>query len=93
MNQQDYIKDRIHRVTDSVARNADKIHQAITMNRKISFRYFKYVPERSVRKRYFSPNQTERFIVSPRKLIWNNGRYCLEVYRNENFIRTEYDVE
>ena len=93
LNRQVYVKDRIHRVKDSVVRNADKIHQAITKELQISFRYFRYIADRTERKEYYKSQGSDRFIVSPRRMVWENGRYYLDVYRKENLFPFHFDVE
>ena len=93
LNRQVYVKDRIHRVKDSVVRNADKIHQAITKELQISFRYFRYIADRTERKEYYKSQGSDRFIVSPRRMVWENGEYYLDVYRKENLFPFHFDVE
>ena len=93
LNRQVYVKDRIHRVKDSVVRNADKIHQAITKELQISFRYFRYIADRTERKKYYTSHGSEIFVVNPRRMVWENGRYYLDVYRKEGLFPFHFDVE
>ena len=93
LNRQVYVKDRIHRVKGSVVRNADKIHQAIAKEQQLSFRYFRYIAERVERKEYYTSQGSEYFVVSPRRMVWENGRYYLDVYRKEGLFPFHFDVE
>ncbi len=83
LNRQAYVYDRIRSQNDSVVRETDRIHEAIGANRKISFRYFHYSPDRSKTKSYSKSGQ--RVIVSPFALYWNNGNLYLYAYDGKRF--------
>lgn len=88
------VKNRIHRVEDSVVRKADIIHNAIAKRKKISFRYFKYIPERSTHKGYYySDENSGIFVISPRRLIWDNGEYFVERYRNDSYWFPQFEIQ
>lgn len=86
LNRSSVVKDRIQRAEDSVVRKADLIHQAIAENRKISFRYFRYIPNRGEHKKYIQADDVcDLFIINPRSLVWEQGTYYLERYRNDDY--------
>ena len=86
LNRPAVVMDRIQRIEDSVVRKADLIHQAIAENRKISFRYFRYIPNRGEHKKYIQADDVcDLFIINPRSLVWEQGTYYLERYRNDDY--------
>lgn len=83
LNRQTYVADRVRSMNDSVVKDADRIHQAIALDRKIGFRYFHYSPSRDNPKNYSKSG--ELHIVSPYALLWNNGNYYLYAYDGRKF--------
>ena len=79
LNRQSYVAGRIRSMNDSVVDEADKLHEAIASNSKVSFRYFHYTPSKE---RQYSKSG-ERYIVSPYALQWNDGNYYLYAYASE----------
>ena len=93
LNRPSVVMDRIQRVEDSVVRKADLIHQAIAANRKISFRYFRYIAERHKHKEYIQADDVcDLFVVSPRRLVWAQGTYYLERYHNDRYLHSHFEV-
>ena len=78
LNRQAYVYDRIRSQNDEVVSEIDRIHEAIAANRKISFRYFHYAPDRNRTKKYSKSG--EDVIVSPFALYWSNGNLYLNAY-------------
>ena len=88
------VKNRIRRAEDSVVRKADIIHKAIAKRKKISFRYFKYIAERSTHKEYYLADEgNDIFIISPQRLLWDNGEYFVERYHNDGYWFPKFEVE
>lgn len=81
LNRTSYVADRVRSMNDSVVKDADKIHVAITNDRKISFRYFHRNPDRIKTKNYVK--EGDRIIVSPFALYWDSGNYYLYAYVSE----------
>ena len=79
LNRQSYVAGRVRSMNDSVVDEADKLHEAIASNSKVSFRYFHYTPSKE---RQYSKSG-ERYIVSPYALQWNDGNYYLYAYVSE----------
>lgn len=75
------VAQRVRSKNEDVVREAGRIHQAIAENRKISFRYFHYTPDR-VNPKQYSQNG-EKYVVSPYALLWDNGNYYLYAYITE----------
>lgn len=93
LNRPAVVMDRIQRIEDSVVRKADLIHQAIAENRKICFRYFRYIPERTKHTEFLQADDVcDLFIVSPRRLVWQRGTYYLERYRNDKYYHLQFEV-
>lgn len=81
LNRQAVVADRIKDKNESVMKYADRIHNAIEQDRKISFRYFHYSPDRNKEKTYSKSG--EKYTVSPFALVWNNGNYYLYAYNSD----------
>ena len=78
LNRQAYVYDRIRSQNDEVVSEIERIHEAIAANRKISFRYFHYAPDRNRTKTYSKSG--EKVTVSPFALYWSNGNLYLNAY-------------
>ena len=63
-------------MNDSAVKDANKIYQAISTNRKIAFKVFHY--ERDGKKKY--SRNGKPYIVSPYSTLWLNGYYYLYAY-------------
>lgn len=81
LNRQAYVYDRIKSQNDSVVKDTDRIHEAISADCKISFRYFHLRPDR---KKEYS-NKGKQIIVSPFALYWNGGNLYLYAYDGAKF--------
>ena len=66
---------------DSVVSDTDIIHEAISLDMKISFKYAHRMPSLEKKKRY--SNNGNPYEVSPFALYWNNGNYYLYAYLTE----------
>jgi len=56
--------------------NIDTIHQAIELNRQISFVYYAYGQDKKLQPK----RNGERYVVSPKLLIWDDRNYYLIAY-------------
>lgn len=79
LNRTAYVRGR--GMNESSMKNATKIYQAIEQEKKISFQYFHFGPDK--KKKY--SNSGNRLIVSPYALHWENGNYYLYAYSNGEF--------
>lgn len=77
-----YVSERISNMKESVVSRTDIIHEAISLDAQISFKYVHYNPSlRGDNKRYSRNGQPYK--VSPFALYWNNGNYYLYAYLAE----------
>ena len=81
LNRRAYVYDRIKSQNDSVVNQTDRLHDAITADRKIGFLYFHLRPDR---KKQYS-NDGKQIIVSPYALYWNGGNLYLYAYDGRKF--------
>ena len=79
LNRTAYVRGR--GMNENSMKNATKIYQAIGQEKKISFQYFHYAPDKS--KKY--SNNGNRLIVSPYALHWENGNYYLYAFSDGEF--------
>lgn len=83
LNRQAFVSERARSMNNSVVKEADRIHEAIAEDRKISFQYFHYTPHKDRPKNY--SKKGEKYIVSPFALSWNNGNYYLYAHDGQKF--------
>ena len=84
-----YIESRAKTDNTSIMEYVDKIHQAITENRKIKFKYFEYNANKEKILRYDGYTYT----LSPCVLVWNNDMYyVVGIYKDkEGFAKFRID--
>lgn len=81
LQRQAYVYDRIRSQNDSVVKETDRIHEAISADSKIRFLYFHLRPDR---KKEYS-NKGQHITVSPFALYWNGGNLYLYAYDGKKF--------
>lgn len=89
LNRQVYIAGRVKTMNESVYYNIDTIHEAISADRQIRFKYFKWDLQKKMKLR----KQGDWFRVSPWHLLWDNEYYYLIAYDNENNKIKHYRVD
>lgn len=84
-----YIESRAKTDNAGIMEYVDKIHQAITENRKIKFKYFEYNANKEKVLRYDGYTYT----LSPCVLVWNNDMYyVVGIYKDkEGFAKFRID--
>lgn len=84
-----YIESRAKTDNVGIMEYVDKIHQAITENRKIKFKYFEYNANKEKILRYDGYTYT----LSPCVLVWNNDMYyVVGIYKDkEGFAKFRID--
>ncbi|MBR5279295.1 MAG: WYL domain-containing protein [Clostridia bacterium] len=70
-----FVSNRVRNMNESVVEESTIIYEAISSNRKISFRYFHRTPDRRNPLRYSKAGN--RVVVSPFALLWDNGNYYM----------------
>ena len=78
-----FVDERIKSMNDSVVKDADRIYEAISENRKIAFQYFHITPTIQKTKKYSKDGK--QYIVSPFALYWNNGNLYLYAFDGSKF--------
>ena len=89
LNRQVFIAGRIKTMNESVYYNIDAIHGAISTNRQIRFKYYKWDVQKKMKLR----KQGDWFQVSPWVLFWDNEYYYLIAYDSENAKIKHYRVD
>ena len=67
LHRQVYVSGRVKSMNESIIYNVDSIHSAIGADRKISFRYFNWNPQKQPELRHGG----ERYVISPWALTWS----------------------
>jgi len=89
LHRQVYVTNRIKTMNESIYYNVDGIHEAINLNRKISFRYYEYHVDKE---KSFKRNGAH-YLISPYMLIWNDNRYYMIGYDSEEEKIKHYRVD
>jgi len=89
MHRQVYVQNRVKSMNESIYYNIDFIHNGISNDRQITFRYFEYNPAKQ--KCYRHGGALYR--VSPFALIWDNENYYLLAYDAGSKIIKHYRVD
>ncbi len=76
LNRQVYVSNRIKAMNESIYYNVDFIHNAINDNKKITFKYYEWTPEKEKRLRH----DGALYSVSPWALTWDDEYYYMIAY-------------
>ncbi len=79
LNRQVFVKNRIKTMNESIYYNVDAIHEGISADRKILFRYFEY----TVQKEKHYRRDGAFYTVSPYAMTWDDENYYLVAYDSE----------
>ncbi len=89
LRRQVYVTNRVKTVNEQIYYNVDKIYEAISENRQITFRYF----ELGVDKNKSYRKEGGLYIESPLALSWDDENYYLIVYKKKYGNFTHYRVD
>ncbi len=89
LQRQVYVANRIKTMNESIYYNVDKLHQAISENWQVSFKYFDY----SINKEKIYRKNGEKYITSPYALSWNDENYYMITYSEKYDDFTHYRVD
>ncbi|MDF2821885.1 MAG: hypothetical protein K0R15_2333 [Clostridiales bacterium] len=89
LQRQVYVAKRIKTQNESIYYNVDKIHEAISVNVRISFQYFEW----TIDKQMIFRKDGERYIISPWALTWADENYYMVGYDDEGGIIKHYRVD
>ena len=73
LQRQVYISDRVKNFNEKIYYNIDFLYSAVNLNRKISFKYYKY---NTVNNKVFR-NDGNEYVVSPYAMIYSDDNYYL----------------
>jgi len=79
LRRQVYVQNRVKSMNESIYYSVDALHEAISEDRKISFKYSDY----DLQKNQVFRRGGEPYIVSPAALTWNEENYYLIAYSEE----------
>lgn len=80
LHRQVYIERRIKAQNESVYYAVDRLHEAISSNRKVSFKYYEYTLTKTLRYR----RNGQVYQVSPYMLHWDGNKYYLIAHYPEH---------
>ena len=89
LHRQVFVTNRVKTLNEQIYYNVDKIHDAITANRQITFRYF----DLDVDKKKVYRRNGEPYIESPVALTWDDENYYLITYKEKYQNYTHYRVD
>lgn len=89
LSRQVYVEDRIKTMNTAALYSIDAIHTAINSNRKLSFKYFDYNGEKKKVLRHGGAPYT----VSPCALIWDDEKYYLVAFDEDEGIIKNFRVD
>lgn len=89
LQRQVYVKNRIKTMNESIYFNVDEIHNGISQNKKIQFKYFEYTIEKT---RHFRKDGAF-YVVSPYALTWDDENYYMVAFDSEAGIIKHYRVD
>ena len=89
LQRQVYVQNRIKTMNESIYYNVDEIHNGISQNRKIKFKYFDLTvsKERSYRK------DGDYYVMSPYALTWDNQNYYMVAFDSSAGIIKHFRVD
>ena len=76
LQRQVYISDRVKNFNEKIYYNIDFLYSAVNLNKKISFKYYKY---NTVNNKVFR-NDGNEYVVSPYAMIYSDDNYYLLVH-------------
>lgn len=90
-----YVTNRVKTVNEHIYYNVDKLHNAISENKKISFQYFKWELDFSNGTKIVKTARKngEAYKVSPWALCWDDENYYLIAYDSEAKMIKHYRVD
>ncbi|MCL2820121.1 MAG: transcriptional regulator [Oscillospiraceae bacterium] len=89
LRRQVYVQNRVKSMNESIYYSVDALHEAISEDKKISFKYSDY----DIQKNQVFRRGGEAYIVSPAALTWNEENYYLIAYSEERRSIAHYRVD
>lgn len=89
LQRQVYVTDRLKAENEGIYYAVDGIHEAIQRDRQISFRYYEWDADKTMRFK----RDGKRYVVSPYLLVWNDANYYLVAFEKESSMIRHYRVD
>ena len=89
LQRQVYVANRIKTMNESIYYNVDFIHSAINDNKKITFKYYEWTPEKEKKLRHGGA----LYCVSPWALTWDDEYYYMIAYDSQAECIKHYRVD
>lgn len=89
LRRQVFVTNRVKAVNEAIYYAVDRIYDAISQNKKISFRYFEWTVDKEKRYR----KEGENYIETPVTLSWDDENYYLITYKEKYKGFTHYRVD
>jgi len=89
LRRQVYVQNRVKSMNESIYYSVDALHEAISEDKKISFRYYDY----DIRKNQVFRRDGEPYTVSPAALTWSEENYYLIACSDEREGLTHFRVD
>lgn len=89
LQRQVYVSNRIKTMNESIYYNVDFIHSAINDNKKITFKYYEWTPEKDKKLRHGGG----AYCVSPWALTWDDEYYYMIAYDSAAACIKHYRVD
>ena len=80
---------RVKSMNESIYYNVDKIHESISANRQIRFKYFYY----NYKKEQVFRRGGEDYVISPWSLMWDDEKYYLVGYEEQDAMMKHFRVD
>lgn len=95
LQRQVYVANRVKTLNEKIYYNVDKLHNAVTQKKQITFKYFKWVLDydsiQKVKKEEKRPGSL--YNVSPWALCWDDENYYLIAYDKQSDMIKHYRVD
>ena len=89
LQRQVYVSGRVKTMNESIYYNVDKLHQALSARKVITFKYF----DLDIRKQRRYRHGGKRYTVTPFGLIWDNENYYLTAFDHDSGQPRHYRVD
>ncbi len=89
LHRQVFISGRVKTMNESIYYNVDKLHDAISSNMQVRFKYFQW----NEKKQQVLRHDGEWYCVSPWSLLWDDEYYYLVAYDSESDKIKHYRVD
>ncbi len=89
LQRQVYVANRIKTMNESIYYNVDLIHTAINSNKKITFKYFEWTPQKEKKLRH----DGAEYKISPWALTWDDEYYYMIAYDSSAKLIKHYRVD